>query len=219
MQVGKIVNMKAKQIHTLIQWMLILVMLFSVAVAMATDTDTESDSPEQVIRNLQTSLLQAMREGEQLDYQGRFEFLSPVINQTHDIDIIIKTILGATFWFDLDAEQQTLLTDNFQELSIATYAGRFIKYDGEQFEITEQQELPRDQVLIRSRLIKGDGGSVNFDYVLRQSNGQWRIVNILFDGVSDLAIKRSEYRAVLQRDGFSALIEILEEKVILAQQN
>ncbi len=209
--------MKAKQTYTLMRWLLILVMLFFVTVSMA--KDTESDSPKQVVRNLQTSLLQAMREGEQLDYQGRFEFLTPVISQSHDIDLIIKTIVGATFWFDMDAEQQILLTDTFQELSIATYAGRFIKYDGEQFEITEQQELPRDQVLIRSRLIKGDGSSVNFDYVLRQSNGQWRIVNILFDGVSDLAIKRSEYRAVLQRDGFSALIEILEEKVILTQQN
>ncbi|MCH9639253.1 MAG: ABC transporter substrate-binding protein [Betaproteobacteria bacterium] len=192
-------------------------MQFSVAEAIA--TDTESVSPDQVVHNLQTSLLQAMREGEQLDYQGRFEFLSPVINQTHDIDLIIKTILGATLWFEMGVEQQTLLTDTFQKLSIATYAGRFFKYDGEQFEISEQQELPRDQVLVRSRLIKGDGDSVNFDYVLRQSKGQWRIVNILFDGVSDLAIKRSEYRAVLQRDGFSVLIEILEEKIILAQQN
>ncbi len=201
------------------QWMLILVMQFAVAEAIATDTESESVSPDQVVHNLQTSLLQAMREGEQLDYQGRFEYLSPVINQTHDIDLIIKTILGATLWFEMDAEQQTLLTDTFQKLSVATYAGRFFKYDGEQFEISGQQELPRDQVLVRSRLIKGDGDSVNFDYVLRQSKGQWRIVNILFDGVSDLAIKRSEYRAVLQRDGFSALIEILEEKIILAQQN
>ncbi len=203
------------------QWMLILVMQFAVAEEIATDTESESESvsPDQVVHNLQTSLLQAMREGEQLDYQGRFEYLSPVINQTHDIDLIIKTILGATLWFEMDAEQQTLLTDTFQKLSVATYAGRFFKYDGEQFEISGQQELPRDQVLVRSRLIKGDGDSVNFDYVLRQSKGQWRIVNILFDGVSDLAIKRSEYRAVLQRDGFSALIEILEEKIILAQQN
>ncbi len=217
MQVGKIVNMKVKKSPILMQWMLVLVMQFSVAEAIA--TDTESVSPDQVVHNLQTSLLQAMREGEQLDYQGRFEFLSPVINQTHDIDLIIKTILGATLWFEMGVEQQTLLTDTFQKLSIATYAGRFFKYDGEQFEISEQQELPRDQVLVRSRLIKGDGDSVNFDYVLRQSKGQWRIVNILFDGVSDLAIKRSEYRAVLQRDGFSVLIEILEEKIILAQQN
>jgi phospholipid transport system substrate-binding protein len=41
----------------------------------------------------------------------------------------------------------------------------------------------------------------------------------LFDGVSDLAIKRGEYRAVLQRDGFQALIEMLKEKIALTRQN
>ncbi len=210
--------MKVNQIYTLMRWMIILTMLlFVTTLSMA--AEPESDSPKQVVNNLQMALLQAMREGEQLDFQGRFEFLTPAIDQSHDIDTIIKTILGATFWSDMSPEQQILITDTFRKLSIATYAGRFTQYDGEQFEVTEQKELPRDQVLVRSQLIKGDGGSVNFDYVLRQLSGHWYIVNILFDGVSDLAIKRSEYRAVLQRDGFSALIEMLEEKIILAQPN
>ena len=212
-------TLQAYQALTLMHWMLIiLVMLLSFTTG-SMATETEPDSPQQVVHNLQTSLLQAMREGEQLDYQARFEFLAPAIDQSHDIDMIIKTILGATFWSELSPEQQVLITDTFRQLSIATYAGRFTQYDGERFEITEQRELPRDQVLVRSQLIKGDGGSVNFDYVLHQLSGQWYIVNILFDGVSDLAIKRSEYRAVLQRDGFSALIDMLEEKIILAKPN
>jgi phospholipid transport system substrate-binding protein len=60
------------------------------------------------------------------------------------------------------------------------------------------------RLLVRSQLIKSDGGIVNFDYVLHQTEGKWRITNILFDGVSDLAIKRGEYRAIMQRDGFQA---------------
>ena len=72
---------------------------------------------------------------------------------------------------------------------------------------------------MRSQLIKSDGGIVNFDYVLHQTEGKWRITNILFDGVSDLAIKRGEYRAIMQRDGFQALIEMLKEKIALTRQN
>jgi len=55
--------------------------------------------------------------------------------------------------------------------------------------------------------------------VLHQTDGRWRIANILFDGVSDLAIKRGEYRAILQRDGFQALIDMIREKIVLTQQN
>lgn len=178
-----------------------------------------SDTPEQVIQKLQSSLIQAMRDGPQLGYEGRFKVLAPVIDQSHDIELIIKTILGSTYWSQLDDNQKNLVIDTFRQLSIATYAGRFTQHEGEQFEVIEQRELPHEQMLVRSQLTKSDGGVVNFDYVLQQKEGRWRIVNILFDGVSDLAIKRGEYRSIMQRDGFSALIELLKEKINLAKQN
>lgn len=210
--------MKVKQIIRVVAWCLIGFMLLPVNAALSA-AGSEAGGPEQVIHQLQSSLLQAMREGEQLGYEGRFKLLEPVINQSHDIELIIKTILGATFWSQLDKEQKSLIVDTFRQLSIATYASRFNQYEGEQFEIIEQRALPHEQTLVRSQLTKSDGGIVNFDYVLHQTEGQWRIVNILFDGVSDLAIKRGEYRAIMQRDGFQALIELLKEKIALARQN
>ncbi len=178
-----------------------------------------AEAPEQVIQKLQSSLIQVMREGPQLGYEGRYKVLTPVIDQSHDIELIIKTILGATYWAQLDNDQKNLVIDTFRQLSIATYAGRFTQHEGEQFEVIEQRELPHEQMLVRSQLTKSDGGVVNFDYVLQQKEGRWRIVNILFDGVSDLAIKRGEYRSIMQRDGFAALIELLKEKITLAKQN
>lgn len=210
--------MKVKQILKLVGWYLILVMLLPIPTALSS-SNAEIGNPEQVVVYLQSSLLDVMREGEKLSYDERFKYLQPVIDQTHDIDLIIKTILGATYWSQLDNAQQDLIVETFRQLSIATYAGRFVQHEGEQFQIIEQRTLPRDQVLVRSQLTKSDGGTVNFDYVLHQVAGDWRIVNILFDGVSDLAIKRGEYRAILQRDGFQALIEMLKEKIALTRQN
>lgn len=175
------------------------------------------DNSEKIIRDLQTSLIQAMRQGNNINFQERFNFLAPVIIQTHDFDLIIRTVLGS-HWKQLEPEQQQLFSDTFQQLSVATYASQFKEYGGEQFEILQQRSLPNGQQLIRSQLIKSDGGKVDFDYVLQQGNNGWRIVNILVDGVSDLALKRTEYRTILQRDGFSALIAMLKEKIQLAEQ-
>ena len=210
--------MKVKQTIKLIVSSLIFLLLLPVSSGFSAP-DRGSETPEQVIGHLQSSLLQVMQEGEKLGYEGRYKFLEPVIDQSHDIDLIIKTILGATYWSQLDKAQQDSIVDTFRQLSIATYAGRFTHYEGEQFKIVEQRSLPREQTLVRSQLTKSDGGMVNFDYVMHQTDGGWRIVNILFDGVSDLAIKRGEYRAVMQRDGFPALIQLLKEKITLAQHN
>ncbi|WP_374563204.1 ABC transporter substrate-binding protein [Nitrosomonas sp.] len=210
--------MKAKQTVNILEWCLMLVMLLPISPAFSA-AESETRNPEQVIQYLQSSLLHVMQDGEKLGYDGRYKYLEPVIDQSHDVDLIIKTILGATYWSQLDATQQNLMVETFRQLSIATYAGRFTHHEGEQFRIIEQRDLPRDQVLVRSQLTQSDGGTVNFDYVLHQDQGHWRITNILFDGVSDLAIKRGEYRAILQRSGFQALIDMLKEKITSTRLN
>ena len=203
-------------IKTILQFQVIIFMLGFLPASWAETPDT--GGPEQIVNQLHETLLKGMREGERLGYKGRVELLAPVIGHTHDLDFIARTTLGAN-WTQLDAEQQRTFTDVFRKLSIGTYAGWFKSYDGERFEFLEQQSMPRDQILVRSRLVPLKGEPVRFDYILRHGKGGWRIVNILADGVSDLALKRVEYRAVLQRDGFSTLIDMLKKKIVLTEQN
>lgn len=176
-----------------------------------------ADDPERVVGHLQDSLIKTMQDGKRLGYRGRFELLAPVIEQSHDFDFIARTILGAG-WTDLNASQQHTFMDVFRKLSIGTYAGWFKSHAGERFEILEQQAMPRDQVMVRSRLVLPKGNPVRFDYIMRREKDGWRIVNILADGVSDLALKRTEYRAILQRDGFQTLVDMLREKIALTEK-
>lgn len=179
---------------------------------------SKSDGAEQVVIILQDGLIQAMQQGQKIGYRDRLKLLAPIIQQTHDLAAIIRSVLG-THWIKLDADQQQAITQVFQENSIATYADRFNQYDGEQFKIVEQAQLPRGRILIRSQLIRTDGNPVNFDYVMNKSSESWRIINIVVDGVSDLALKRAEYSAVLQKNGIAALIDMLEQKTAYIEQS
>src|SRR5690606_32804131 len=140
------------------------------------------------------------------------------IERSHDIRAIIRSVLG-THWAGLSSQQQQTITQTFQKHSIATYADQFNQYDGERFKIIEQRPLPRERVLVRSQLIQSDNSPINFDYVLHQVDKHWRIINIVVDGVSDLALKRAEYNAILQKEGISALIDTLEQKIAEIEQN
>ena len=51
------------------------------------------------------------------------------------------------------------------------------------------------------------------NYLLRQTNGQWRIMNVVAQGVSDLSLKRADYTAVIKTEGFDSLINRLEKKI------
>jgi phospholipid transport system substrate-binding protein len=204
-------------IKSVFQLPILVVMLLVVPVSWA--ETQEQPGPEQVVNYLQESLIKSMREGGKLGYRGRFDLLAKAVDQTHDLDFIARTTLGAN-WTQLNAEQQRVFTDVFRKLSIGTYAGWFKSHEGERFEFIEQQNMPRDQVMVRTRFVQQGGEPpVRFDYVLRQTKDGWRIVNVLADGVSDLALKRVEYRAILQRDGFQGLINMLKDKIAQTEQD
>ena len=95
-------------------------------------------SPEQTINNLHEALLKGMRGGDKLGFQGRFKLLAPVIDRSHDLDFIARTILGKLLT-NLNREQQHIFIEHFRKLSISTYAGWFKSYEGERFEFLEKK--------------------------------------------------------------------------------
>ena len=62
-------------------------------------------------------------------------------------------------------------------------------------------------------LTKSNGEKVQFNYLLRQNKNDWQIINIIVDGVSDLAVRRAEYTSILKSDGFSPLIAKIEDQI------
>jgi len=202
-------------IHKIFRLLVSIVLVMTAAGLQA--ESPENDDAERVIATLQDGLIQTMQQGQKIGYDGRLKLIAPVIQRTHDLAAIIRSVLGV-HWAKLDADQQQAITQAFQANSIATYADRFDQYDGEQFKVVEQTQLPRGRVLVRSQLVRADGNPVNFDYVMNESNEGWRIINIVVDGVSDLALKRAEYSAVLQKNGITALIDMLKQKTAHIEQ-
>ena len=171
-----------------------------------------ANEPSEVIKNLQSSLVEVMKDGETLGYQGRYEKLEPIVVGCHDIPYVARILVGK-YWKTFDDQQKAKLVKTFRQLSIATYADRFNGYAGETFTLTSQKELPRGKVLVETKFTKSDGQPIQFNYVLRKTGDQWKIVSISVDGVSDLALKRAEYMSLVKNDGYPALIGKMENQI------
>lgn len=204
------------EIKSALHLLIVTAMLLYIPVAWTQELDTTN--PAKTVNSLHDALIKGMQGGDKLGFQGRFKLLAPIVERSHDLDFIAKTILGK-HWTKLNREQQQIFTSHFHKLSISTYAGWFKEYDGEHFKFIEQKTMPRKYVLVRSQLIQSNGDTVSFDYLLRQDKRDWRIINILADGVSDLALKRVEYRSILEKKGFNIFIDMLKKKIELAEKN
>ena len=73
----------------------------------------------------------------------------------------------------------------------------------------------RGGIIVHTLFEIPDDEDVKFDYMMKKKGDTWRIINIIANGVSDLALKRSEYTDVLSRKGFDALIGLMEQKIVL----
>ncbi|QBQ56037.1 HpnM family protein [Nitrosococcus wardiae] len=173
-----------------------------------------AEQPSSAVERLNSTLLSVMKEAEELGFEGRYQRLLPVITQEFDLPFIARYTLGSS-WDDLNEEQRHQFIETFRELSVVDYARHFDGYGGEHFTIEKQSTLPRSGMRVRSKLIDPDGSNVVFDYLLHQTDSQWRIVNVIADGVSDLAVKRAEYRHIMKTEGFSSLLSKLKQKIAL----
>ena len=192
---------------------LTVVFIFCLIAPLNVFAQTESGATaRQVVEKFQAELIDVMKNGKQLGYAGRYDKLTGPVSNSHDLTKIARIVVGKE-WEKLSEQQQQKLVDIFIRLSIASYAHNFKDYSGESFVFDSQEETTRGGVVVHSHLIIPNDKPVKFDYMLKEKGDSWRIINIIANGVSDLALKRSEYTTILQRDGFDALIAKINEKI------
>ena len=88
-----------------------------------------------------------------------------------------------------------------------------LAFGGESFEPVAVQEQGEDRVVVKRRLTTGSGRQIAFDYLMTRDDSRWQIVTIITDGVSDLAIKRTQYRRILESEDFDAVIAHIRESI------
>ena len=160
------------------------------------------------------TLLQAMKGGKQLGFAGRRDLLTPAVTRAFDLPLMARITVGPQ-WASMSADDKQKLISAFSDYSVATYANRFDDYSGEKFEVSPQATPSTgSDVIVRSKLVPSSGDPVELDYLMRQTGGTWKIVDVYLSGtISQLAAQRSEFTAVLRKGGAPALIQSLHEKV------
>jgi phospholipid transport system substrate-binding protein len=170
--------------------------------------------PEGTVQSFYGVLLGTMRDGRTLGESGRYARLAPVVDRTFDIPTMTRVAIGPS-WRTLSLAQQQQLEAAFAHYVAATYADRFDTYSGEQLQVTGERPNGTD-IMVQTRIVKSNGEVTRLDYLMRQDQGSWRISDVYLDGsISQLAVHRSEFHSILQREGVDGLVMALNRKVDL----
>ena len=163
------------------------------------------------VQRLYDALLGTMKNGRILGQSGRFTQLEPVIRSSFDIASMARLSVGPS-WAGLTEAQRREVTESFGRYTSALYADRFDSYAGQKLEVTGEQPAASG-VMVKSQIIKANGEPVKVDYMTRRNGDSWLISDIYLDGaISEVATRRSEFAAILNKEGIDGLIMALNRK-------
>lgn len=189
-----------------------LVPLLTAMFLLAPSAGWAQSSPSDIVTAFHESLLGVMKEAKTLGVKGRFEKLASPLKQNFHFRLMTQVAAGS-YWRKSGPAQIDRLVDAFARLSISTYASRFDGYSGQSFETEGEKPGPQKTILVKTRIIDPGSDPVDLTYVTRKIKGEWRIIDVLLDvGISELAVRRSEYRRVLKTGGIDGLIDTLNRK-------
>jgi phospholipid transport system substrate-binding protein len=170
-------------------------------------------APAALIERFYGQLLAVMKEAKRLSFDQRYTRLAPAVARTLDLPLMTRIAIGPG-WARLAPDRQQRLTEAFSRYTISNYANRFDDYGGERFEVDPNPAANPNGKLVKTALVKSNGEKVVLNYLVHQdATGSWKVIDVYLSGtVSELAARRSEFVAVLQRDGADGLLRLIEQR-------
>jgi phospholipid transport system substrate-binding protein len=134
--------------------------------------------------------------------------------QGFDVPAIGRFVLGR-YWREATEEERQEYQSLFEDLIVATYAGRFAEYTGETFTLYDARPDDNSQfIIVASQIDRPSGASIRVDWRVMKTGSSYAIVDVAIEGISMSITQRSEFAAVIQRSGgkIRGLLAALRDK-------
>jgi phospholipid transport system substrate-binding protein len=144
--------------------------------------------------------------------QQRRDEILRIVEEYFDFDEMGKRALGKP-WKDISPDKQQEFIKLFKQLLFNVYVRRIeasvaptiaTRYDGER--------IDGRYALVKTRVASDNRPDVQIDYRLLQEGEEWKVYDIVIEGVSLVENYRQQFGSILTNDSFESLLKRLREK-------
>ena len=122
-----------------------------------------------------------------------------------------KRSLGKKYWKQISPEERKAFVGLFGKLLENSYANKLENYSDEKINYIDEIVKGR-YAMVKTEVVRKNG-TVNVDYKLLEKMNEWRVYDIVVEGVSLIKNYRSQFRKIIHNDSFDALMDKLNTKV------
>ncbi|MCE9683263.1 MlaC/ttg2D family ABC transporter substrate-binding protein [Halomonas alkalisoli] len=171
--------------HTLLR--LLVVGLCLALFSLSAQAEPEH-SPAQVIRDSINKMMSQI-EGREDYFAANVNELKALVDESLD-EIADFRYIGASvmgrYFQNATPQQRSRFVNTFRQTLIDTYTKGLVTFDYRELRVLDSQRPPRheDQASVAMEVVAVDGTVYPVSYTLRLSDGQWKVVNVIVNGIN-----------------------------------
>ena len=172
----------------------------------------QAESPTAFIRSLGEETIQTLGDDALTEKQRIIEFRRLFIIGL-DFRTLGRFVLGP-HWRRATREEIREFEPLFAEYVVTTYAIRLARYEVDALRIGEVREDGRGGAIVTSEVVRRGAAPARIEWRIRGRPGNYKIVDVVVEGISMAITQRSEFASVIQRSGgdFDSLLTQLRKR-------
>jgi phospholipid transport system substrate-binding protein len=134
-----------------------------------------------------------------------------LLASSFDMPFIARFALGK-YWRKATPQQRSDYVVLFTEFILKSYSRRMGGYSGETFTVSGAKVAGKKDVMVKTKIVQQGGPPIKADWRVRPLDGQFKIIDIMVEGVSMAVTQRSEFSAVVRQQGIPGLLQALRAR-------
>jgi len=173
-----------------------------------------SGAPLETVKGYVNRVLEVLRDPALRGEAGRRvkrEKIHAISEEMFDFTELSKRSLGQN-WKKLSPDQQKEFIKLYRLLLEETYTDRIISYTEEKLVFGKEITLSERTVEVQTTVVTKTS-EVSINYRAIEENGQWKVYDVVVEGVSLISNYRAQFRDILANKTPGALLDVLRKKV------
>ena len=134
-----------------------------------------------------------------------------LLANSFDMPFIARFALGK-YWRKATPQQRADYVALFTEFILKSYSRRMGGYSGETFAVSSARTAGKKDIMVKTQIVQPGGPPIKADWRVRPQKGQFKIIDIMVEGVSMAVTQRSEFSAVVRQRGVPGLLQALRAR-------
>ncbi|MEK1837679.1 MAG: ABC transporter substrate-binding protein [Pseudomonas sp.] len=170
--------------------------LMANAVAAPSAHDLVQDTTTRLLADLA-----ANKEKYKQDPQDFYTALNTIVGPVVDAEGISKSIMTVKYSRKATPEQMQKFVENFKKGLFQFYGNALLEYDNQGIVVDPAKDESGDRTSVGMTVKSSSGAIYPVSYTLEKINGEWKLRNVVINGINIGKLFRDQFADAMQRNG------------------